>query len=189
MRSILFWGITQRIVVITYRRFGKICQSHIPLHKPRASVLQVFFLDFWTLENGVEWLSRKSVRNYHYTLRYVPEQRSSRYKIYLYLLSLYYTDQHTKCYGNETSYTLLISGRWIRKWQRKFQLSFSFRVTVKFHFFFNYILGLRLQKLATFYAGSVILIPRWNHLIGYRRCRYSSRNQENCCLSTLISSY
>ena len=40
------------------------------------------------------------------------------------------TVQHTKCYGNETSQTLLIWGRRIRKWQRNFQLSSSFWVTV-----------------------------------------------------------
>ena len=40
------------------------------------------------------------------------------------------TVQHTKCYGNETGYTLLIWGRWIRKWHRNFQLSYTFRVTV-----------------------------------------------------------
>ena len=38
--------------------------------------------------------------------------------------------QHTKCYGNEISYTLIFWGRWIRKWHRNFQLSSSFRVTV-----------------------------------------------------------
>ena len=48
------------------------------------------------------------------------------------------TVQHTNCYGNETSYTLLIWGRWFRQWHRKFQLSSSFWVTVmawKFTFF------------------------------------------------------
>jgi hypothetical protein len=58
---------------------------------------------------------------------------------------------------------------------------------MKFHFFSNYILGLRLQKLASFYVGAVILIPRLNNVIGYCRCRCSSRDQESCCLSTLIS--
>ena len=46
------------------------------------------------------------------------------------LFSTNYTVQHTKCYGNETRYTLLIWGCWIRKWHRNFQLSYSFWVTV-----------------------------------------------------------
>jgi len=99
------------------------------------------------------------------------------------------TEQYTKCCGNESSYTLLIWGRWIRKWHRNFQLSYSSRVVVKVHYFSKYILGLRLQNLSTCYAGTVSLIPRWNHVIGHRCCRCSSRDQENCCLSTLISSY
>jgi hypothetical protein len=99
------------------------------------------------------------------------------------------TLNNTKCYGNESSYTLQIWGHWIRKWHRNFQLSYSFRVAVKVRFFSKYILGLCLQNLSTCYAGGVSLIPRWNHVIGYRCCRCSSRDQKNCCLSTLISSY
>ena len=40
------------------------------------------------------------------------------------------TVQHTKYYGNETSWTLLIWGHWIRKWHTNFQFSCSFRDTV-----------------------------------------------------------
>jgi len=31
--------------------------------------------------------------------------------------------------------------------------------------------------LATFKAVAISLIQRWNHVIGYRRCRCSSREQ------------
>jgi len=57
MRTALFWVVTQRIVVISYRRFGTTYRSHI-------HVSRIFsILETW-------------VRNDHYSLRNNPEERS-----------------------------------------------------------------------------------------------------------------
>jgi hypothetical protein len=52
LRSALFWGITQRRVVIFYRRFGTTYRSHL---KGSRSPL---FLAFFPLDDGTETLSR-----------------------------------------------------------------------------------------------------------------------------------
>jgi len=54
MRTALFWAVTQRVAVITYRRFGKTYLSH--LHW----VGSIFkgLLGFLTLEDGIERLYR-----------------------------------------------------------------------------------------------------------------------------------
>ena len=51
LRSALFWGFTQRIEVIPYRRFRRTYRSSLP----------------------------GSIRNYHYTLRHNPEERRSHF--------------------------------------------------------------------------------------------------------------
>ena len=51
-RSALFWDVTQRRVVVLYRRFGT---TYLP--RLEASISQ-FFLDVWTLEDGTHMLSR-----------------------------------------------------------------------------------------------------------------------------------
>ena len=66
MWSALFCDITQRFVINPYRRFGTTYRIH----------LQVFFW-YLTLENGIDMLSRNVGRNYHYTLRNIPEERTS----------------------------------------------------------------------------------------------------------------
>ena len=62
LRTTLLWVITQRAVVISYRRFGTTHRSH-----PQGST--------WPLKIGCP---ETSVRNYHYSLRNDPEERSSR---------------------------------------------------------------------------------------------------------------
>jgi hypothetical protein len=68
MRTALFWVITQRIVVIYYRRFGTTYRTH-----PQGSRIHS-----WTLRMGPIGYPERSVRNYHYSLRYNPEERSSQ---------------------------------------------------------------------------------------------------------------
>jgi hypothetical protein len=51
MRTALFWGITQRRVVILYQHFGTTYRSH--LQGSRSP-----FLDFLTLEDGTHTLSQ-----------------------------------------------------------------------------------------------------------------------------------
>ena len=49
MRFALYWVITQRIVVIPYRRFGTTCPSHLQGSGD---------FHFFTLEDGADRLSR-----------------------------------------------------------------------------------------------------------------------------------
>jgi hypothetical protein len=51
----IFWGITQRRVVILYRRFRTTYRSHL---QGSRSLRMVPFLDFLTLEDGTDTLSR-----------------------------------------------------------------------------------------------------------------------------------
>jgi hypothetical protein len=62
LSSALFWDVTQRIIVIHYRRFGTTSRSHL-----QGSRFKNLFLDFLPLEDG----------NYHYTLRFIPTERST----------------------------------------------------------------------------------------------------------------
>jgi hypothetical protein len=62
-RSALFWDITQRRVVILYRRFGTTYLSHLqgsrnPRRKPMKSKEKAFFSDFLTLGDGTDRLPR-----------------------------------------------------------------------------------------------------------------------------------
>jgi len=59
MRTALFWIITQREVVNSYRRFGTIIGPIL------------------TLDDGTVNCPETSVRNYHYTLRNNVKERSS----------------------------------------------------------------------------------------------------------------
>ena len=56
MKTALFWVVTQRVAIIYYRRFGD--------------------FGFWPLEMGPIGCPETSVRNYHYSLRNNPEERS-----------------------------------------------------------------------------------------------------------------
>jgi hypothetical protein len=64
MRYALFWDITQRRVVILYRRFGTSYRSRLQGSKSQRKK------DFFTLENGTDTLSPK-----HSTLCNTPEER------------------------------------------------------------------------------------------------------------------
>jgi hypothetical protein len=55
LRTALFWGVTQRRVVILYRRFGTTYQSHLQGSRSQRRKL---VLEFLTLENGTDTLSR-----------------------------------------------------------------------------------------------------------------------------------
>jgi hypothetical protein len=54
LRSALFWDITQRRVVILYRRFGTIYRPHLQESRSTEEILSLGFL---TLENGNERIS------------------------------------------------------------------------------------------------------------------------------------
>jgi hypothetical protein len=58
VRSALFWGITQRRVVIVYRRFGTTYRSHLQRSRSPSLGLLDRVLDFLTVEDGTDKLSR-----------------------------------------------------------------------------------------------------------------------------------
>ena len=62
MRTALFWPLTQGVVAISYQSFGTTYRS----------------LDSWPLKNRPIGCPETSVRNYHYSLRNSPEERSSQ---------------------------------------------------------------------------------------------------------------
>ena len=64
-RTAPFWSVTQRMVVIPYRRFGTTYSSH---HKGSS-----WILDIWIW--GPIGCTETSVRNYHFSLRNSPEER------------------------------------------------------------------------------------------------------------------
>ena len=67
LRTELFWTTSQRIMVITYRRFGITSWSHLP----------AIFIDSWPFKMGPIGCTEISVRNYRYSLRNNPEGLSS----------------------------------------------------------------------------------------------------------------
>ena len=67
VRTALFWAITQRIVVIPYRRFETTYRSHLQGSKNQ---------DYCPMKMGIMGCPETSVMNYHYTLRNSPEERS-----------------------------------------------------------------------------------------------------------------
>ena len=66
LRTALFWVTTQPVVVISYRRFGTICRTY-----PQGLISR-------TLRMGPIDCPETTVRNYHYSLRNNPEERSSQ---------------------------------------------------------------------------------------------------------------
>jgi len=60
---VLFYAITRRVAVIPYRRFGETIQFH-----PQGSEVP--------LRMGAIGCTETSVRNYHFSLRNSPEERS-----------------------------------------------------------------------------------------------------------------
>jgi hypothetical protein len=124
-RYALFWGITQRRVVIVYRRFGRMYLSHLEGSR----------IPSWPLKMGPISCPETSVNNYNTTPRNTPEERISlclcsggvwfeplqgpfllwlfphasnflhprvRYKLFLILIlspSLFYLPVHSRCRG------------------------------------------------------------------------------------------
>jgi hypothetical protein len=70
MRTALFWDITRRVVVISYRRFGTTYRSYFGEFQKSKRVK--------TLDPLAPTCPETSARNYHYSLRNIPEQRGSR---------------------------------------------------------------------------------------------------------------
>jgi hypothetical protein len=102
LRSPIFCVITQRVVVISYRRCGTTYQSHFQRSRSQnkaccpntefiqgrmfgiksfrsvvSAAITGFLLDSWTLKMGPRGCPEMSVRNYHYALRNIPEEHSS----------------------------------------------------------------------------------------------------------------
>jgi len=74
----LFWFITQRLVVISYRRFGTTYRSHLK----GSGIQKETILDSLTPKVGRIGYPETSVRNYHYSLRNNPEERSSQCPVF-----------------------------------------------------------------------------------------------------------
>jgi len=74
LRTALSWVITQRRVVIYYRRFGVIYRYHLQ----GSRIKKCFVLDSWPLKMGPIGCPETSVINYHYSLRNNPQERSSQ---------------------------------------------------------------------------------------------------------------
>jgi hypothetical protein len=64
IRTALFWVITQRVLVIPYRQ-------------PIGPIFKAQEMDSWPFKKGPMGCPETSVRNYHYSLRNNPEERSS----------------------------------------------------------------------------------------------------------------
>jgi hypothetical protein len=75
----IFWVITQRVVVITYRRFGTPCRSQIKVSRFKLSgyTLRVE-VPSWPLNMWPTGCREMAVKNYHYSLRNDPEECSSQ---------------------------------------------------------------------------------------------------------------
>ena len=61
VRTVLFWIITQRVVVIPYRSFGTTYRSYL-------QVSRIQRIEFLTPEDGIDGLSERSVLKYQYSL-------------------------------------------------------------------------------------------------------------------------
>ena len=73
----LFWDVTQRRVVLSYRRFGITYRSHVKQFKKNE-----FFLNCFTHEGRTDSLSR-NIGNYQFTLCNIPEERRSKLNSYI----------------------------------------------------------------------------------------------------------
>jgi len=74
MGTALFWVITQRVVVISCRRFGATYRYHLQESKIQK------YLDSRTFKMEPIGCLQTSARNYHYSLRNDPEERNSKHK-------------------------------------------------------------------------------------------------------------
>jgi len=69
LRIALFWAITQRIVVISYRRFGRNYRSYLQGSRILLGLSTIEYLGLLSLELGTNICLETSVRNHHYSLR------------------------------------------------------------------------------------------------------------------------
>jgi hypothetical protein len=81
MRSALFWYITQRRVVILYRRFGTMYWPHL-----QGSSSLLGFLDPSRWDRYV--IPKRRYNDYHSTLRNMPEERRSHTPYYVVICDL-----------------------------------------------------------------------------------------------------
>jgi hypothetical protein len=77
VRTVLFWAITQLVLVISYGRFGTTHSSPSSVVKNLRRPLFFFSLESSPLTTGLIGCLETSVRNYHYTLCNSPEEHSS----------------------------------------------------------------------------------------------------------------
>ena len=77
MRTAFFWAITQRVVVIPYRRFGTTYRYYLQRSRIQEES-PLPFLDFLPLKMGPVGCPETSVMDYHYSLRNSPEERGSQ---------------------------------------------------------------------------------------------------------------
>jgi hypothetical protein len=86
MRSSLFWDVTQRTLVVSYRRFGTIYRSYIQGSSRRTAWLLNRVPTAWTLSIGIGFPETSVPTN----LRCVTSPKSGEltYKIILFLLSV-----------------------------------------------------------------------------------------------------
>ena len=77
MRSGVFWDVTQRRLVVCWRRFGTTCWSPYSRVKQAKKNLFGLFssLTVWHLKMGPTGCPETSVRNYQFTLGKIPEKR------------------------------------------------------------------------------------------------------------------
>jgi hypothetical protein len=76
MRSALFWDITQRWVVIVYRRFGTTYRSHLQRSR---SPRRLSSLTSWPLKIGPIGCPETAVQYYHSTLCNIAQERRSHF--------------------------------------------------------------------------------------------------------------
>jgi len=102
MRSVLLWDIMQLRVVIPYRRFRKTNRSHKKIQDSSIS---------WIFNMGPIGYPESSVRNCHYTLRNISEER-----IFYVLLVLKNHGAEEAC----RAYCLYwLSCRWIKRFKKR----------------------------------------------------------------------
>jgi len=77
MRPAFFWNFTQSRLSAPYRGFGTSHRSH--LHASWNPTRKPFFLDSLPVKMGLIGCPETSVRNYHYTLRNIQEERRSNF--------------------------------------------------------------------------------------------------------------
>jgi hypothetical protein len=113
------WDITQHIMAIPCRRFRTTYRSHFS----RVDKIP-FFFDFFNLEDGTDRMSRNVSKNYHYTLRNVPEERRFRIGEFLFVFWVILRSCVSPC----------VLCWWIHITQLVFSAAWTIRFTGKFTF-------------------------------------------------------